>query len=228
MSTAFHNSLFFDLLKSRAKVTPAENAILGGITGSSFALSQKLADLPIVVFDFETTGLDVKTARITEIGAIKFKNRCEIDRISTLVNPQIQLSPEVMRITGLSNEMLAGAPPLVDVMHDFHDFLRGCVGVAHNAEFDCHILAYESARFGIQCSYTVLCTLKMARSLVDLPKRNLDALAEHYELQFESRHRSIGDILVTAGVLWKMLDENPEIVSLHDLQQFLEPVPKIQ
>lgn len=225
MATAFQNSEFWDLLRSRAGSGNRQHAILGGITGSSFARTCALAELPVVVFDFETTGLDTKAARIIEIGAVKFVNRREIGRMSCLVNPGFAISAEITRVTGLTNEDLADAPLLKDAIFEFHDFLRGCVGVAHNAEFDCNILAYESARYGIQCAYTVLCTLRMARKFVDLPRKNLDALAEHYGLKFESRHRSIGDILVTAGVLWKMLDENPAIRTLADAEPFFEPVP---
>ena len=187
-----------------------------------------MADLPIVVFDFETTGLDVKTARIIEIGAIKYVGRREVDRVSTLVHPGIPLTDEITQITGITSDMLKDAPPADQVLHTFHDMLRSCVGVAHNAEFDCQILGYESARLGVQCSYTVLCTLKMARTLVDVPRRNLDALAEHFGLSFESRHRSIGDIQVTAGLLWKMLDAQPSLRTLKDVESFMEPVPRIQ
>lgn len=228
MAVNFRDSMFFDLLKRVNTKSVDNGAILGGITGSSFDSKAVFDDLPIVVFDFETTGLDVKTARIIEIGAVKFRNRKEVARLSTLVNPGMLVSSEITEITGLDNEMLKDAPKLDSVLHEFHDFLRGSVGVAHNAEYDCNVLAYESARMGIQCSYTVICTLRMARTLVDLPKRNLDALAQHFGLSFESRHRSIGDILVTAGVLWKMLEENPHLKLMRDFESYQEPIPKVQ
>lgn len=227
MATAFANSIFQDLIKGRSRTSARQIAIMGGITGSSFSSSTVIEDVPLVFFDFETTGLDTKAARIIEIGAVKFHNRQEIGRISTLINPGFQITPEITKVTGLTNADLTDAPPLKHELHRFHDFLRGCIGVAHNAEFDCNLLAYESARYGIQCAYTVLCTLRMARQLLDLPKRNLDALAEHYSLTFQSRHRSIGDIIVTAEVLWKMLDDNPHIRTLSDAAAFLEPVPTV-
>jgi DNA polymerase III epsilon subunit family exonuclease len=228
MGSPFSNSYFYHLLKRRGSHSMEEAAILGGITGSSFDPNRELADLPFVFFDFETTGLDTKSARIIEIGAVKFVARREVARVTTLVNPGVELPPEITQITGITNEMVVDAPPAHDVLEQFHDLLRGCVGVAHNAEFDCQILGYESARLGIQCSYTVLCTLKMARNLVDLPKRNLDALAEHFGLTFESRHRSTGDILVTAGLLWKLLDAHPRLITLKDVEPFMEPVPRIR
>lgn len=228
MTSPFSNSLFCDLLQRRGRKGVEQQAILGGITGSSFDQSAHLGDLPLVIFDFETTGLDVKTSRIIEMGAVKFVGRQEVQRISTLVHPGVPLTPEITKITGITDDMLKDAPPAHETLEQFHDLLRGCVGVAHNAEFDCQILGYESSRLGIQCSYTVLCTLKMARVLVDAPRRNLDALAEHFGLSFSSRHRSIGDILVTAELLWKMLDAHPRLKTLKDVEAFMEPVPRIQ
>ncbi len=225
MATAFQNSQFWDLIKSRSHTGSRQHAIMGGITGSSFASRAVLRDLPIVVFDFETTGLDTKAARIIEIGAVKFEGREEVDRFTSLVNPGVRLTPEITTVTGLTDSDLVDAPALKDVIFPFHDFLRGCVGVAHNAKFDCEMLAYESARYGIQCAYTVLCTLKLSRQLVESQRHNLDALAEHFDLTFQSRHRSIGDILVTADVLWNILDQNPRLQTVADMNPFLEALP---
>lgn len=227
MASSFQNSVFHQLLQGRSARPVAPIAIMGGVSGSTFAPQAKLLELPVVVFDFETTGLDVKTARIIEIGAIKYLNKKEIGRFSTLVHPGQKLPPETFGITGISDEMLADAPPLQDIFYDFHEFMRGCVGVAHNAEFDCNVMLHESARLGMSCQYHVLCTLKLARALLQTERKNLDALAAHYNLTFESRHRSIGDILVTAEVLWNILKEHPELQSLADLSPYQEPMTQL-
>jgi DNA polymerase III epsilon subunit family exonuclease len=227
MASAFQNSIFYQLLNGRSARQVAPLAIMGGVSGSSFAPSAKLSELPVVVFDFETTGLDVKTARIIEIGAIKYRNRKEIGRFSTLVNPGQKLPPETFGLTGINDEMLSDAPSLQNVFYDFHEFMRGSLGVAHNAEFDCNIMLHESARLGMSCQYHVICTLKMARALVQSERKNLDALAAHYNLTFESRHRSIGDILVTAEVLWNMLKEHPELQTLADLNAWQEQMAQL-
>lgn len=203
-------------------------AIMGGLSGSRFFDDDLISQKPIVVFDFETTGLDHKHSRIIEIGAIKYINRQEVDRFSTLINPNVTLSPIITKITGITDHMLKDAPGILDVLPKFHDFLRGAIGVAHNAEFDIGMLFYESMRIGIQCDYTVICTLKLARALVNIERRNLDALAAHFDLSFESRHRSIGDILVTAGVLWKILDTNPHLKTINDFKLFREFMPNMR
>ncbi|MBM3381636.1 MAG: 3'-5' exonuclease [Betaproteobacteria bacterium] len=227
MASAFPNSIFHQLLSGRTKNQFETLAIMGGVSGSTFSPHETIASLPIVVFDFETTGLNVKTARIIEIGAIKYRNSKEVDRFSTLVNPGQKLPPETFGLTGINDEMLVNAPRLQDVFYNFHEFFRGCVGVAHNAEFDCGIMLHESARLGMSCNYHVICSLKMARALVQSERKNLDTLAQHYNLTFESRHRSIGDILVTAEVLWNMLREHPELQTLGDLQPYQEPMNQL-
>ncbi len=201
-------------------------SILGGVTGSRFSNTDKFMDKPFVIFDFETTGLDTRAARIIEIGAIKYIGKKEVARFSQLINPSMLVSKEITRITGIENSMLEGMPFIQDVLPPFHDFLRGCIGVAHNAEFDMGMMFHESNRLGISCDYTLICSLKMARAFVKIESRSLDALAKHYNLQFESRHRAIGDILVTAQVLWKILEEQPQLQTVGDLLPFRESMDR--
>ncbi|WP_397601787.1 PolC-type DNA polymerase III [Silvanigrella sp.] len=225
MVSPFQNSIFHFILSRKDKFVSSPIAIMGGVSGSRFHGNEKIEELPIVIFDFETTGLDTRSSRIIEIGAIKYQNKKEIARFSHLINPGIPLSPEITRITGIEDRMLEGKPDFQTILPDFHDFLRGCVGLAHNAEFDIGMLFHESNRLGISCDYTIFCTLKMARALVKIERRNLDALAQHFGLTFESRHRSIGDILVTAGVFWRMLEENPALKTISDLSPYREEMP---
>ncbi|WGL59584.1 3'-5' exonuclease [Pigmentibacter sp. JX0631] len=225
MVSNFQNSIFHHILNAKQSSQNSLIAIMGGMSGSRFKESDAIDKLPFVVFDFETTGLDVKTSRIIEIGAIKYINQKEIERFSQLINPGIPITDEITKVTGIKNEMLVDQPDFQSILPKFHDFLRGCVGLAHNAEFDVGMLFHESNRLGISCDYTVFCSLKMARDLVKIERRNLDALAKHYGLSFESRHRSIGDILVTADVFWSMLRENPAIKTIGDLYPYREEMP---
>jgi DNA polymerase III epsilon subunit-like protein len=71
----------------------------------------------------------------------------------------------------------------------------------------------------------VLCTLKLARALIKIERRNLDALAAHFGLEFESRHRSIGDILVTSEILWRILKEHPGLGTVGAMSPYREAMP---
>jgi DNA polymerase III epsilon subunit family exonuclease len=227
MSSQFQNSIFYDILMNKKQYAVTPLSIMGGVSGSYFLEQDPFMEKPFVVFDFETTGLDTRTARIIEIGAIKYHNKKEIGRFSQLINPSMQLPKEITRITGITDSMLEDMPHIQHVLPAFHDFLRGAIGVAHNAEYDVGMLFHESNRLGISCDYTVICTLKLARAFVKLESRNLDALSKYYGLEFISRHRSIGDILVTAEVLWKILEENQQLQKIADLFPYRELMPSL-
>ncbi len=220
MPSQFHNSGFHDIISKKKIASAVPTTLLGGVSGSTFAPHTKLTDIPIVVFDFETTGLEARTERIIEIGAVKFVNRKESARFTQLINPGKNIPQNSTDINGITNEMVASAPTIDSVFPALHDFMRGCLGVAHNADFDAGFLSHESARLGVHCNYHLICTLKMSRALVKTPRHNLDTLANHYGFEFEARHRSIGDILVTAKVFWRMLDENNHLQTLGDLTPY--------
>lgn len=181
-----------------------------------------LSQCPIVVFDLETTGLDADSDQMIEIGAQKYVDRKLVDQMSTLIYTDHPIPPTVQKITGLTNEMLQGQPLLEDVLHQFLRFIDGCLLVAHNAAFDTSFIAKACKTHGIELEWPVFCTLKMARDLLpDLERKNLDSLAEHYGLTFEARHRSIGDVKVTAAVLWELLaNEGTDIQTWIDLQPY--------
>jgi DNA polymerase III epsilon subunit family exonuclease len=162
----------------------------------------------IVVFDLETTGLDPREDGIIEIGGIKLRNMEPVEEFSSLVKPSRPISEQITTLTGITNEELVDAPSIKTVLPAFLDFFSDSILIAHNAEFDIGFLTATCSRLGYQLHWPSLCTLKMSRAMLpDLPSKNLDSLAQHYQLRFESRHRSIGDIKVTVEVLKRLLDE---------------------
>jgi DNA polymerase III subunit epsilon len=226
MASPLPNSMFAQFIgASFAGVKSGVNyaqAVLGGVYGSQFSKNAKISEVPIVIFDFETTGLSHKASRIIEIGAIKYVNGVETQVLSQLVNPQANISEEITQITGITNEDVKNSPTIQQAFPEFLSLLQGCLGVAHNAEFDYGMMAYEASRLGVTCQYSVVCSLKMARQLVQIDRRDLDSLAAHFGFEFESRHRSIGDIRMTAQILWKMLELHPQIQTFGDLHSFME------
>ena len=174
-------------------------------------------DCRLVVFDFETTGLNSAKDRIIEIGALRVEAGRPTAEFSTLIQPEMPLPETVVRITGITDEMLVGQPLIEDKWREFLDFIEGAILVAHNAEFDMAFLRNASQRLGYQVQWPCFCTLKMARQLLpDLESKNLDTLAEHYGLQFEARHRSIGDCKVTSAVLQSFLNHEGRELQLWD------------
>lgn len=177
---------------------------------------------PLVIFDFETTGLDPNRDQIIEFGAIKYIDFEAAGEFSTLVSTSIPLSETIQRLTGISPDMLVGKPSVQEALPRFLNFIEGSLLVAHNASFDMSFLRAECLRQGIDIEWPVFCTLKMAREyLVQLERKSLDSLAEYYGLDFEARHRSIGDAKVTGSVLRELLEnEAAHLQTWADLSPF--------
>lgn len=170
------------------------------------APNHMIKDMSFVLFDFETTGLDAQTDRIIEMGAIRYQTGRVLSEFSTLVDPQMAITEQITNITGITPAMLEGQPTIQQVLTDFLDFIDGGVLVAHNADFDMGFLRQACLAQGVELEWPVFCTLKLARTLLpQLERKDLDTLAQHYELQFEARHRSIGDAKVTGSVLNRLL-----------------------
>ncbi|MBP6218137.1 MAG: 3'-5' exonuclease [Oligoflexales bacterium] len=177
---------------------------------------------PLVVFDIETTGLDSASDRIIEIGAQKFVDFAVTEEYSSLVKTSVILSDESQRLTGLKPEMFVDMPTIDLVLPQFLKFIEGSILVAHNANFDLSFIKAECSRQSIDLEWPTFCTLKLAQEyLVSLKRKNLDSLAEHYGLSFEARHRSIGDVKVTAAVLKNLLiKEARSLMTWKDLKPF--------
>ncbi|MBQ9952798.1 MAG: hypothetical protein IJO92_00495, partial [Clostridia bacterium] len=77
-----------------------------------------------VCFDFETTGLG-KEDKIIEIGAVKVIDGYMVARYSSLVDPKVLIDPLITKITGITNEMVAGKPTIEELMPSFYEFVQG-------------------------------------------------------------------------------------------------------
>jgi DNA polymerase III subunit epsilon len=92
---------------------------------------------PVVVIDFETTGLSPEHgARATEIAAVLVRNGQVVDRYQSLMNAGQRIPPFIQSLTGITNSMIRAAPPAAQVMAEVADFVGDYPLVAHNASFD--------------------------------------------------------------------------------------------
>ena len=226
MSEALKHSIFqqvfFPETGDLGESTPADDLVLRKVIRYHPDLNLSLKHAPLVIFDFETTGLDAGQDRIIEVGAVRLEHMKIVDEFSQLIQPEMSLSQEVINITGITDDMLAGMPLWTDVLPKFLKFFEGSILVAHNADFDMGFLRTSCLKEGYQLEWPAFCTLKMARqALPQLESKSLDALAEFYELEFEARHRSIGDVKVTTSVLESMLEQElADVETWQDAQPF--------
>ena len=165
----------------------------------------------IVCFDIETTGLKVTQEAITEIGAVRLRNGEIVETFQTFVDPERRLTPEIIGLTGITDEMLRGAPKLKDALTAFLAFAGDAPLAAHNAEFDISFIRAGCRKCSIPFEPTYIDTLILAQNL--LPgsgKYKLDIVAEHLQLPQFNHHRASDDAVPVAQMLTKffpMLEE---------------------
>jgi DNA polymerase III subunit epsilon len=162
-------------------------------------LSDPALDEPIVFVDLETTGGSVGVHRITEIGVVEVGPN-GASTWTTLVDPGQPIPPFIQQLTGITNDMVRGAPTFESIAADLFARLDGKLFVAHNASFDRGFLRGEFERVGLRFNPDVLCTVRLSRALFPAEKRHgLDALVERHALVPSDRHRALAD----ADLLWQ-------------------------
>ena len=165
----------------------------------------------IVCFDIETTGLKVTQEAITEIGAVRLRNGEIVETFQTFVDPERRLTPEIIGLTGITDEMLRGAPKLKDALTAFLAFTGNAPLAAHNAEFDISFIRAGCRKCSIPFEPTYIDTLILAQNLLPgLGKYKLDIVAEHLQLPQFNHHRASDDAVPVAQMLTKffpMLEE---------------------
>ncbi len=165
-------------------------------------------DTPIIVLDFETTGLNTQKDRIIEIGAVKLWNGQVVDSFGMLVNPGCVLPPKIVEITHITDQMLRDAPTAEVAVPQLLKFMDGCPIAAHNAKFDCAILESELKRQGIDYTAPRLDTLTLSRKLYpDLKSHRLGSVCKRLGVSLKDAHRAVNDAAATAQCLARMLDE---------------------
>lgn len=162
------------------------------------------------VFDLETTGFEPRCDKITEIACCKVKDGVIIDEFSTFVNPERSIPPKVQELTHITNDMVANAPTINEVLPKFLDFIEGSILVAHNAKFDVGFIKYNANELNILDRFkpVVMDTLTIARELYNqVENHKLGTLAEFLGVSLEGAHRAINDTRATVYVMLKMLEE---------------------
>lgn len=198
-----------------------------GATGGS------LDGLDYVVVDLETTGMSPDRGhRITEVAAVEVSGDEVAGGFSTLVDPGRPIPPRISELTGITDAMVEGAPSFGEVARQVRRTLEGRIFVAHNVPFDWGFLTEEMRRTeGSLPEGPRLCTLRLARrALPDLGSKGLDAVARHYGIEIEDRHRAAGDARATASVLLRLLGEARErgVDRWEQLERWIsgEPAPR--
>ncbi len=174
----------------------------------------------IAVIDFETTGMSpAMGARATEIAVVLVQDGRAVGRYASLMRSGAWVPPFIEQLTGISNRMLAAAPPAAEVMAEVADFCRGAALVAHNASFDRGFWQHEMALAQAEGRLPEAepgggvtefgCTLLLSRRLwPEVPNHKLGTLARWHGITATGRaHRALADAEMAAELWLRITDD---------------------
>lgn len=160
-----------------------------------------------VVFDLETTGFSPLNNKIIEIGAVKVVGGKITDRFSTFVNPEVPIPFKIEELTSIRDDMVLDAPKIEEILPEFLKFCEGAIMVAHNAGFDMSFISKNCERQGLECEYTVIDTVALARVLLpQLNRFKLDTVAKALKISLDNHHRAVDDAACTAEIFVKFIE----------------------
>lgn len=153
-----------------------------------------------VIFDLETTDYKVNYAEIIEIGAIKVRAGEVVDTFQTLVKPDFDIPSTATAVNGITNEMVADAPYIYEILDDFLSFIGEDVLVGHNiTTFDMNVLYDYIEEIKGECfSNRFVDTLYISRNLLpDLESHSLSHICEAFSVNVSNAHRALADCYLT-------------------------------
>ncbi|NER11077.1 exonuclease domain-containing protein [Muriicola jejuensis] len=161
------------------------------------------------ILDIETTGGKYNEEGITEIAIHKFDGHRVVDQFISLVNPEREIQPFVVNLTGINSKMLQSAPKFHEVAKRIVEITEGTTLVAHNAQFDYRILRTEFRRLGYNYERKTLCTVDLAKQLIpEAESHSLGKLVRSLGIPVSDRHRANGDALATLKLFKVLLSKD--------------------
>ena len=184
----------------------------------------ELNTLKFACLDTETTGLSpAGGGKICEVAVSVTQNGQLLEEFSTLINPGIPMSPAVIAIHGITNEMVREAPSFAEILPRLLGLLDGCVLVAHNADFDLSFLRAEFEACGIHFPpCPVVDTLKLARKSGRFARNRLGLIAQELGINCQGWHRAMADTKMAEQIFYYFLADLDKhgVHTLEQLDQF--------
>lgn len=159
----------------------------------------------LIAVDLEMTGLQVKTDRILEIGAVRLVDGQLRDTFQTFVNPHRRIDVRITELTGIRPEMVENAPEAEEALQKFLEFAGEAPFLGHNVIFDYSFLKQCAVNHKISLERSALDTLKIARKVLKEPeKKSLEALCGYFQIDREHAHRAVDDAKATAELFLRL------------------------
>ena len=179
------------------------NDLVPAVTGETDAR----LDADFICFDLETTGLSPKAERITEIGAVRIHGGEITERFNTFVDPEKPIPQKITELTGITDEMVRGAPKEEEAVRAFFQFCgENAILVAHNADFDTSFLRAACGRHEMAFPYVYIDTVAMCRAMLrDIRNCKLDTVAKYLKLKPFNHHRASDDAAVLGEIFLNLV-----------------------
>ncbi|MBQ0017200.1 MAG: 3'-5' exoribonuclease [Clostridiales bacterium] len=169
--------------------------------------SEYLKNNTFVVFDLETTGLNISTCNVIEIGAVKLVDGKIVEQFSTFVNPEEHIPEEATKTNNITDDMVKDAPTIEQVIPDFYKFTDGCILVAHNIGYDFPIISRLAKNYGyIMLNKQEDTLLISQKHLGQLKNHKLSTVCDFLGVSLVGAHRAVNDTVATAKVFIKLIE----------------------
>jgi DNA polymerase-3 subunit alpha (Gram-positive type) len=164
-----------------------------------------------VVFDLETTGTAIGVDKIIEIAAFKIVDGIIKESFGSFINPGVPIPERITKLTSITDEDVANAPKIEDVLPDFQKFADGSILVGHNiAGFDIPILNNAGEPLHIRFNHPYEDTWPLSKTyLKGLKNNKLGTVAEYFGIVNEHAHRADADTLANAKIFLKLAEFMP-------------------
>ncbi len=192
------------------------------------AADNRTLDDIYVVFEIKTTGFSALSDRIIEIGAVKIQNGKQIDKYSTLVNPEIPIPFDIVNLTGITDDMVMGAPKIVEVLPEFLAFVGDAALVAYNAETNVGFIEQNCQNLHLNKVFTYVDTEALARVLVPtLAKHQLNVVAKALNISLKNPNRAADAVEAMVQIFVKFIKMLKEqgVETLEEVNRFGEANP---
>ena len=207
---SFHDIMVATMGKD---IKPIYGVELGFVDEEKFNIAYTVEDFDLrnstyVVFDLETTGFSVTYDRIIQIAARKVLHGQVIETFDYFINPQMPIPAKITELTTITDDMVANAPLIEEILPKFLEFIDGAILVAQNASFDVGHIYANMERLNIKHKeFPVIDTMQLARNFYheELKFFNLKSLARYFKIQQEHHHLADDDTRVTTEIFLQML-----------------------
>jgi DNA polymerase III subunit epsilon len=184
------------------------------------------------IVDIETTGGYAAAHGITEISIQVFDGNQVTEKFESLINPGHPIPRYIQAMTGITDEMVAGAPPFEDVASTVYDILNNKVFVAHNVNFDYSFVKSHLEENGYSLNVRKLCTVRLSRKIFPgFPSYSLGKLCHSLGITIRNHHRAGGDTEATVKIFSHLLKKDKDFIEKslqRNSKEFILPpnVPK--